>query len=178
MLFSQQTFISYFFFSYTLLLVLQNNLNYVFTWKKITIFLFIDILGTKRQSAVWGQQVHLLLSQVRCPGTVPGSVSCRKWQLPVPSRLQWVWAQGHWDVTLDPAIPLWDQKSTPYLSLELTATALALVIWSEEQVYLTEAGLAIKYSPGSSQCLCTLLSSVLPFCHPHNSTCLLQPLPK
>lgn len=104
MLFSQQTFVNYFSFSYTLLLVLWNNLNYVFTWKKITIFLFIDILGTKCQSAVWGQQVHLLLSQVRCPGTVPGSASCLKWQLPCPQDWN---GHGHRDI----GMPLWTQPS-------------------------------------------------------------------
>lgn len=169
----------YFFFSDTFLLVLQNNLHYVFAWKKITIFLFIDILGTKRQFAIWGQLVHQLLSQVRCPGTVPDSVSCLKWQLPVPLRLEWAWAQGRWDATLGhPAIPLWDQKCTLSPSLELTATALAPVIRTEEQVYLIGAGLAIKYPPDSSQFLCTFLSSVPPFCCPHNYPCLLQPLPK
>lgn len=171
----------YFLFSDTLLLVLQNNLNYIFTWKKITIFLFIDIPETKRQFAIWGQRVHLLLSHVRCPGTVPDSVSCLKWQLPVPLRLEWAWAQGHWDATLGhPGIPLQHQKSTPELSpsLELTATALAPVRGSEEQAYLIGAGLAIKCPPDSSQCLCTLLSPVPPFCNPHNSPCLLQPLPK
>lgn len=42
-------------FSDTLLLgVLQNILNYVFIWKKIIIFLFLGVLGTKCQSAIWG----------------------------------------------------------------------------------------------------------------------------
>lgn len=64
----------YFSFSDILLLVLRNILNYVFTWKKIIIFLFLDILGTKCQSAIWGQRFYLFLSQVRCPRTVPLSV--------------------------------------------------------------------------------------------------------
>lgn len=169
----------YFSLSDILLLVLQDNLKYVFTWKKITIFLFIDILETKLQFAIWGQQVHLLLSQVRCPGTVPDSVSCLKWQLPVPSRLEWAWTQGHWDATLGhTGIPLWNLKSTPSPSLELTTTAWALWYGQKNRLFIG-AGLAIESPPGSSQCLWAYyLSPVPPFCHPHNSPCLLQPLPK
>lgn len=147
----------YFSLSDILLLVLQDNLKYVFTWKKITIFLFIDILETKLQFAIWGQQVHLLLSQVRCPGTVPDSVSCLKWQLPVPSRLEWAWTQGHWDATLGhTGIPLWNLKSTPSPSLELTTTAWALWYGQKNRFSLLEQGWPLSL-PQAVHSVCELI---------------------
>lgn len=120
-----------------------------FTWK-LSIFLFLNILGPKYQSAIRGQRFYLFLSQVRCPRTIPVSVRSG-WHLPVPLRPEWVQTQWHWDApSVHLGIPLWAEESTRSCTLDLLATAWTPVVRSEEQIWSIRAGLTIRYPPAST----------------------------
>lgn len=153
-----------------------------FTWK-LSIFLFLNILGPKYQSAIRGQRFYLFLSQVRCPRTIPVSVrsggicQCpwdrngyRHSDTGMPHQFTWAFlcgprrAPGHAPWTSWPQLgPLWYVQKNRFGLFEQGWPS-----GTPQPALLT--GFVHPIIP------CPIFDP--PFCHPHTSLCLPHCFPK